>query len=160
MASGFKGLDDDHPPAAARTSIPLFVFATIFCVVARPARRSRVGYPEQPADQCNVVGPVGIGEQAVVPDAVETVGQDVDQKAARGREFVAATRGRPPSLRTYVQAREKPNESGSVALAFEPSRSASGPRRPTRGKAWVKREGSRFSKRVTAHPCALQPAVA
>ena len=66
LAAGFKGLDDDHTAAAARTSVPLAVFATVFGVVALPARRDCVGYAEEPAGQCNVVGPVGIGEEAVV----------------------------------------------------------------------------------------------
>jgi hypothetical protein len=39
-------------------------------VIARPARRSWVGYGEEPADHCNVVGPVGIGEESVVTDAM------------------------------------------------------------------------------------------
>src|SRR5256884_1397873 len=81
-AAGFEGRDDDHPPAAARASIPVFVVATIFGVIARPARRSWVGYGEEPAGQCNVVGPVGIGEEAVVTDAMKSVGQDMDQEAA------------------------------------------------------------------------------
>ena len=34
LAAGFEGLDDDHTPAAARTSVPLVVFVTIFGVVA------------------------------------------------------------------------------------------------------------------------------
>src|SRR5215471_980577 len=79
LAAGFEGLDDDHPPAAARASIPVFVVATIFGVIAR---RSRVGYGEEPAGQCNVVGPFGIGEEAVVTDAMKSVGQDMDQEAA------------------------------------------------------------------------------
>src|SRR5215471_13688159 len=82
LAAGFEGLDDDHPPAAARASIPVFVVATIFGVIARPARRSWVGYGEEPAGQCNVVGPVSIGEEAVVTDAMKSVGQDMDQEAA------------------------------------------------------------------------------
>src|SRR6516165_6124168 len=82
LAAGFEGHDDDHPPAAARASIPVFVVATIFGVIAGPARRSWVGYGEEPADQCNVVGPVGIGEEAVVTDAMKSVGQDMDQEAA------------------------------------------------------------------------------
>src|SRR5205085_3156835 len=82
LAAGFEGLDDDHPPAAARASIPVFVVVTIFGVIARPARRSWVGYGEEPAGQCNVVGPVGIGEEAVMTDAMKSVGQDMDQEAA------------------------------------------------------------------------------
>src|SRR5215471_7946823 len=82
LAAGFEGLDDEHPPAAARASIPVFVVATIFGVIARPARRSWVGYGEEAAGQCNVVGPVGVGEEAVVTDAMKSVGQDMDQEAA------------------------------------------------------------------------------
>src|SRR5438132_8097686 len=74
LAAGFEGLDDDHPPAAARASIPVFVVAIIFGVIARPARRSWVGYGEEPAGQCI--------EEAVVTDAMKSVGQDMDQEAA------------------------------------------------------------------------------
>ena len=45
--------------------MPVFVFVTIFGVVALPARRGWVGHPEESAGQGNVVGPVGIGEEAV-----------------------------------------------------------------------------------------------
>src|SRR5262245_40385624 len=82
MAAGIEGHDGDHPPAAARASIAACVVASIFVVIARPARRSWVGYGEEPACQCNVVGPVGIGEEAVVTDAMQSVGQDMDQEAA------------------------------------------------------------------------------
>src|SRR5215470_5673248 len=68
--------------AAARASIPVFVVATIFGVIARLARRRWVGYGEEQARQCNVVGPVGIGEDAVETDAMKSVGQDMDQEAA------------------------------------------------------------------------------
>ena len=60
----------------------VFVIATIFGVIARPARRSWVGSGEEPAGQCDVVGPVGIGEEAVVTDAMKSVGQHMDQEAA------------------------------------------------------------------------------
>src|ERR1700739_681046 len=70
------------PPAAARTSIPVLVYATIFGGVGLPARRGRVGYAEEAAGQCNNVRPGGIGEKAVVSDAVKAVGQDMDQEAA------------------------------------------------------------------------------
>src|SRR5499425_312870 len=82
LAAGFEGLDDDHPPAAARASIPVFIVPTIFGAIARLARRSWVGDGEEPAGQCNVVGPVGIGEEAVVTDAMKSIGQDMDQEAA------------------------------------------------------------------------------
>jgi hypothetical protein len=37
LAAGFEGLDYDHAPAAARTSVPLAVFVRIFGAVAVPA---------------------------------------------------------------------------------------------------------------------------
>jgi len=82
LVAGFEELDDDHPPAAARTSVPVFVYATIFGVVAQPARRSRVGYAEEASGQCNVACPVGIGKKAVVTDPMKSVGQNMDQEAA------------------------------------------------------------------------------
>src|SRR5215813_3201811 len=78
LAAGFKGLDDDHAPATARTSVPLLVFVSTCGVITLAARRGWVGYAEQTAGQCDIVCPIAIGEEAVVPDAVETVGQDVD----------------------------------------------------------------------------------
>src|SRR6516162_2683695 len=78
LAAGFKGLDDDHTPAAARTSVPLVVFVTMFGGGALAARRGWVGYAEKPAGECDIPGPIGIGEETVVTDAVEPVGQHVD----------------------------------------------------------------------------------
>ena len=82
MAAGFESLDDDHTRAAARTNIPLFVFVTTVRAIAVSARGSWVWYAEELTGQCDVVGPVGIGEEAVVTDAVEPVGQHMDQEAA------------------------------------------------------------------------------
>ena len=50
--------------------------------IALSARGSWVGYAEEPTGQCDVVGPVGVGEEAVVTDAVDPVGQHMDQEAA------------------------------------------------------------------------------
>jgi hypothetical protein len=66
LAAGFESFDDDHTRAAARTNIPLFVFVTTIGAAALAARRGWVGEAEEPAGQCEVVGPVGIGEEAVV----------------------------------------------------------------------------------------------
>src|SRR6185437_5585767 len=82
LAAGFKDLDDDHTPAAARASVPLFVFVSTRGAIALAARWGWVGCAEEPAGQCDIGGPVGIGEEAIVADAVEPVGQDMDQKAA------------------------------------------------------------------------------
>ena len=45
-------------------------------------RRGWVGCAEEPAGQCDIGGPVGIGEEAIVADAVEPVGQDMHRKAS------------------------------------------------------------------------------
>src|SRR5947209_6499650 len=82
LSSPIDGIDDDHTPAAARTSVPLVVVVTIFGAAAVPARRRRVGYAEEPAGQCDIACPVAVGEEAIVADAMEPVGQDVDQEAA------------------------------------------------------------------------------
>ena len=55
---------------------------TIFGAVALAARRGWVGYAEKPVGQCDIAGPIGIGEEAVVTDAMEPVGQHMDQEAA------------------------------------------------------------------------------
>jgi hypothetical protein len=82
LAAGFEGLDNDHAPAAARTSVPRLVFVSTRGVIAVAARRGWVGCAEEPAGQCDIGGSAGIGEEAIMADAVEPVGQDVDQKAA------------------------------------------------------------------------------
>src|SRR5207302_8352528 len=55
---------------------------TTIGAAALVARRGWVGEAEEPTGQCDVVGPVGVGEEAVVTDAMEPVGQHVDQEAA------------------------------------------------------------------------------
>ena len=77
-----EGLDDDHASAAARANVWLLVFAATIGAIAAPARRGRVGYAEEPAGQCNIVGAIGVGEEAVVADAMEPAGQHMDQEAA------------------------------------------------------------------------------
>ena len=54
------------------------MFVRIFGAVVVPALRREVRYAEEPAGQCDIAGPVGIGEQAVVADAMEPVGQHVE----------------------------------------------------------------------------------
>ena len=68
-------------PPTGRTNVSVFVFAISSGGIV-VVRRGWVGYAEKLAGQCDVAGPIGIGEEAVVSNAVETVGQHVDQKAA------------------------------------------------------------------------------
>ena len=58
------------------------MFVTTVRAIAVSARESWVWYAEESTGQCDIGGSVGVGEEAVVSNAVETVGQDVDQKAA------------------------------------------------------------------------------
>ena len=54
---------------------------------------------EQPTRLGDVVGASGVGEEAVVADAMEAVGQDVDQEAADelvdGARVITLARSRP-----------------------------------------------------------------
>src|SRR6516162_204479 len=81
LAAGFEDLDDDHTPAAARTSVPLFVGLSTFSAIGLFRRRGWVGCAEEPSGQCDIGGPVGIGEKAVMTDAVKSARQHMDQKA-------------------------------------------------------------------------------
>src|SRR5438874_9485858 len=80
-----------RPPQQGQ-AFPIFVVATIFGVIARRARGSWVGYGQEPADQCNVVGPVGIGEEAVVTDAMERDGTLPIAVDADFERFISARR--------------------------------------------------------------------
>ena len=72
-----EGLDDDHA-AAATWTCRLVVIGSIG--IGRLALRL---WPrEQFVGARNVVGAGGVGQQAVVADAVETFGQDVDEESA------------------------------------------------------------------------------
>ena len=82
LAARLEGLDDDHASAAARANVRLLVLAATIGAIAAPARRGRVGYAEEPAGQCDIVGAIGVGEEAVVADAMEPTGQHMDQEAA------------------------------------------------------------------------------
>ena len=76
-AAALEGLDDDHATAATRTgwlvgigriSLGRFALELLGC--------------EQFAGERDVVGAGGLGQQAVVADAVEAARQDMDQEAA------------------------------------------------------------------------------
>jgi hypothetical protein len=71
---GFEGFDDDHAPAAARTNIPLFLFVTTVHAIGVGAAGSWVWCAEKATGQCNDVGLVSIGEEAVVTDTMKSVG--------------------------------------------------------------------------------------
>ena len=60
----------------------MWLVVTTFSAIARIRRRGWLGYAEELAGHSDISGPVGIGEEAVMTDAVEPVGQYVDQEAA------------------------------------------------------------------------------
>ena len=60
----------------------MWLVVTTFSAIARIRRRGWLGYAEELAGHSDISGPVGIGEEAVMTDAVEPIGQDVDQEAA------------------------------------------------------------------------------
>ena len=82
LAARVKGLDDDHALAAARARVPLFVCVPAFGAIALAARRGWVGHAKELTGQCDVAGPIAVGQEAIVTDAVKAVGQHMDQEAA------------------------------------------------------------------------------
>ena len=83
-APGSEDLNDDHPAAAARTRIREWLRLTVPGAVGIAGRFLWRRHVEQPARTRDVFRAPAIGEEAVVSNAVETVGQDMDQEAAAG----------------------------------------------------------------------------
>src|ERR1700730_12769418 len=71
-----------HPAAAARTRIRKCLRLTIAGAVGITGRILWRRYVEQLTRSRDVLGAPAVGEEPVVSDAVETVGQDVDEEAA------------------------------------------------------------------------------
>ena len=74
--TAFEDLDDDHATAAAWASGLAVIDGAIGGVAPG------VGNGEQLARACDVLGARAFGEQAVMADAVEAFGQDVDEESA------------------------------------------------------------------------------
>src|SRR6516165_987956 len=73
---------NDHPAATARTRMRECLRFTLPGAVGITGRFLWCRHVKQPARSRDVFRAPAIGEQAVMTDAVETVGQNVDQKAA------------------------------------------------------------------------------
>src|SRR5579864_1894493 len=79
-ASALEGLDDDHAPAAARARMrERLRFDSAAGIAGFDVCWLRI---EQLARLRDVVGASSVCEEAVVADAMEAAGQDVDQEAA------------------------------------------------------------------------------
>ena len=77
-----EDLDDDHASAAAWTRARQGGRLVAFIVIGISSLALGLLATEQLAGACDVVGAGGLGEQAVVADTVEALGQDVDEEAA------------------------------------------------------------------------------
>ncbi len=76
-----KGLNDDHAPAATRTALRCIWLLTRICIVIA-SFASRIWRIEQLPRPGDVGHPAAIGKQSVVPDAVQAIRQNVDEKSA------------------------------------------------------------------------------
>ena len=81
--SRFEGLDDDHGSAAAWAGLGERIWVIVGPVISLDGGLvlGRLDI-EQLAQAGEVFDAVAIGEQSVVPDAVETPWQDVDEEAS------------------------------------------------------------------------------
>src|SRR5271169_1849182 len=80
--SALESLDDDHAPAAARARIRERLRLGVTSAAGIVRLDACWLHVEQLTRPRDVVGASAIGEEAVVADAMETAGQDVDQEAA------------------------------------------------------------------------------
>ena len=78
----FEDLDDDHASAAAWTRARQGGRLVAIIVIGIGSLALGLLATEQLAGACDVVGAGGLGEQAVVADTVEALGQNVDEEAA------------------------------------------------------------------------------
>ena len=72
LGTGFEGLDDDHAATTGRTcELGWLLFTDGLGILS----------VQETACQSDVFGTVAVSEQAVMADAVEAFGEDVDQEA-------------------------------------------------------------------------------
>src|SRR5215472_13915996 len=81
LVAGCEGLDDDHAAAAAATGTRQHAMFVGSCGLARLGRSRARRYAEQFTPPCDVGGAIAVGEQSIVADAVQALGQHVHQKA-------------------------------------------------------------------------------
>src|SRR5262249_4869526 len=95
LPAGREGLDDDHAPAAARTGAGQYasVIGGHLVLIGLLHVWGNIQELTRPVD---VLGPVAVGKQAIMADAVETFWQDVHEEAAN--ELVGMERHRLPAI--------------------------------------------------------------
>ena len=82
LAAAREHLDDDHASAAARTGARLHARLVRWSGLLLLGLDDAGHGTEQLAGAGDVGGAVAVGEEAIVPNAVEALGQHVDQEAA------------------------------------------------------------------------------
>ena len=107
LTAGLEGLDDDHAPAAARTGAGQYasVIRGHLVLIGLLHVWGNIQELTRPVD---VLGPVAVGKQAIMADAVETFWQDVHEEAAN--ELVGMERR--ASLTPAVAACRWPSHTG------------------------------------------------
>ena len=80
--AALEDLDDHHASAAAWTRAREGGRLVAIIIIGIGSLALGLLATEQLAGACDVVGAGGLGEQAVVADAVEALGQDVDEETA------------------------------------------------------------------------------
>ena len=82
LAAPCEGLDDDHADATAATGTRQHAGSVGRGGLERLGLFRAGRYCKQLARPCDVGGAIGVGEQPVMADAVQALGQYVRQKAA------------------------------------------------------------------------------
>jgi len=90
-ATALEDLDDDHAAAAAGTGMRKCRWLTVAGTVCPTGLILRCRHVEQLTRMRDVLDTPAVGEETVVTDAVETIGQDVDEEAADGKPWPATS---------------------------------------------------------------------
>jgi len=97
--AALEDLDDDHASAAAWTRVREGGRLVAIMIIGIGSLALGFLATEQFAGACDIVGAGSLGEQAVVADAVEALGQDVDEEAAD--ELVCCERHHLVAIRAF-----------------------------------------------------------
>jgi hypothetical protein len=114
VAAGREGLDDDHAAAAAAAGTRRHVGFVRGCGLGRLGLLRAGRHGEQLARSRDIGGAIAIGEQSVMADAVQALGQHVHQKAPN--ELVATMASCRASMRRSNPASPKTERMPSIKL--------------------------------------------
>src|SRR3974377_166157 len=121
LAAGLEGLDDEHAAAAARArACERLCRIGLAGLLGRILLGRRWGEVQELPHGVNRFGAIAAGEQAVVADAVEALGQGVDEETAD--ELIDVERHRGVSAGTFdpvvldLEGDPPPGEWGEEAI--------------------------------------------